>query len=99
MHGVKPSDALRIHGLAIRRVVAAHHANNVRVFGSVLHGNDTVGSDLDLLVDPTASMTLFDVGAIRHKLHGLLGVGVDILTPSALPDGYRHEVVAEARPV
>lgn len=96
---MKPSDALRIHGPAIRRVVTSHHADNVRVFGSVLRGEDTLGSDLDLLVDPTALMTLFDIGAIRHKLQALLGVEVDVLTPAALPDHYRERIVAEARPV
>lgn len=96
---MRPSDALRIHGSAIRQIVAAHRATNARIFGSVLHGSDTPESDLDLLVDPTSSMTLFDVGAIRHKLHRLLKVEVDVLTPAALPDHYRERVIAEARRV
>jgi len=32
-------------------------ARNPRVFGSVLHGDDAEGSDLDLLIDPTTSIT------------------------------------------
>ncbi|PKM21485.1 MAG: nucleotidyltransferase, partial [Gammaproteobacteria bacterium HGW-Gammaproteobacteria-14] len=43
--------------------------------------------------------TLFDIGAIRHELGMLLGVPVDVLTPNALPDKLRAEVIAEARPV
>jgi len=96
---MKPSDALRIHGPTIRQIVAAHRAANARVFGSVLRGSDTSESDLDILIDPTTSMTLFDIGAIRHKLHLLLNVEVDVLTPAALPDHYREKVIAEARPV
>lgn len=87
------------HAAAIRRVVAAHHARNVRVFGSVLHGRDTENSDLDILVDPTPETTLLDIGAIRHELIQLLGVEVDVLTPNALPDHCRAQVLAEARPV
>jgi predicted nucleotidyltransferase len=83
---MKPSEAMRIHRATIRRVVEAHRAGNVRVFGSVAHGVDTDGSDLDILVDPTPETTLFDIGAIRHELHTLLGVPVEVLTPMALPD-------------
>lgn len=67
------------------------------VFGSVLHGRDTEGSDLDLLIDPGAEMTMFDIGAIRHELIKLLGVDVDVLTPRALPERIRALVLAEAR--
>ena len=91
-----PSDALRSNREAIRNVVAAHRAGNPRVFGSVLHGEDADGSDLDILVDPTAETTLFDIGAIRHELMELLGVRVDVLTPKALPDHFRAVVLAEA---
>jgi uncharacterized protein len=96
---MKPSDALRSHRTAIRRVVEAHHAHNARVFGSVAHGSDTSSSDLDILIDPTPETTLFDIGAIRHELHKLLGVPVDVLTPNALPDKFRDRVLAEAVPV
>jgi predicted nucleotidyltransferase len=41
---------------------------NPRVFGSLLHGDDAEGSDLDLLIDPTADTSLFDIGAIRLEL-------------------------------
>jgi len=84
---------------AIRHVVESHRGRNARVFGSVLHGLDTDNSDLDILIDPTPETTLFDIGAIRHKLSQLLGVPVDVLTPNALPDSFRATVLAEARPV
>lgn len=96
---MRPSTALNRHRVAIRRIVAAHHASNARVFGSVVHGDDTDQSDLDILVDPTPETTLFDIGAIRHELAELLGIPVDVLTPNALPDQFRAEVIAEARPV
>ena len=86
-----------LHRTAIRRVVEAHRACNARVFGSVLRGQDTDNSDLDILVDPTSEATLFDIGAIRHELGQLLGVPVDVLTPNALPDSFRDDVLAEAR--
>lgn len=96
---MKPSAALASHREAIRKVVAAHHARNPRVFGSVLHGDDTEGSDLDILIDPTPETTLFDIGAIRHELLQLLGVPVDVLTPKALPEKFRDEVLSKAEPI
>lgn len=94
---MKPSEALEQHRKAIRSIVAAHRASDVRVFGSVLRGQDNEHSDLDLLVEPTSAMTLFDIGAMRHELGQLLGVPVDVLTPRALPDRCRREVLAQAR--
>ncbi|AXK38516.1 nucleotidyltransferase family protein [Crenobacter cavernae] len=96
---MKPSDALNAHRDAIRRIVEAHRARNARVFGSVIHGDDTDDSDLDLLIDPTPDTTMMDIGAIRHELRTLLGVPVDVLTPRALPDSFRAKVIAEAVPV
>lgn len=96
---MKPSQALQNHREEIRRIVLAHRARNARVFGSVLHGEDTEESDLDILIDPTPETTLLDIGAIRHELLQLLGVPVDVLTPRALPEKFRAKVLAEAIPV
>jgi predicted nucleotidyltransferase len=96
---MKPSEALEINRVAIRRVVASHRACNPRVFGSVVHASDTEDSDLDILIDPTPDTTLFDIGAIRHELLQLLGVPVDVLTPKALPETFRATVLAEAMPI
>jgi predicted nucleotidyltransferase len=40
-----------------------------------------------------------DVAKIQIELEKLLGVSVDVLTPKALPDRFRHLVLAEAIPV
>ena len=96
---MKPSEALALHRAAIRQVVESHRARNARVFGSVMRGQDTDGSDLDILVDPTPETTLMDVAAIQVELQGLLGVSVDVLTPRALPEAFRSQVLSEAVPV
>ncbi|MGX6998540.1 nucleotidyltransferase family protein [Caballeronia sp. KNU42] len=96
---MKPSIALDAHRVEIRLIVEANRAVNARVFGSVLHGEDTEESDLDILVDPEPGMTLLNIGSIRRQLAQLLGVSVDVLTPNALPEKFREVVVAEAVPV
>ncbi len=64
-----------------------------------MRGTDHEGSDLDLLVDPTNETTLFDIGAIRHELRDLLGLPVDVLTPRALPEKFRQQVIEESVPL
>ncbi|MBZ0073199.1 MAG: nucleotidyltransferase family protein [Gammaproteobacteria bacterium] len=72
---------------------------NPTVFGSVLHGEDREGGDLDLLVDPLPSVTLLDLGGLQVELEEMLGVPVDLPTPGDLPPKYRQKVLSEARPV
>ena len=60
------------------------------MFGSVVHGDDCPGSDLDLLVDPLPKTTLFDLGGLQAQLEDSLGVPVDI------PKRFRDDVLAEA---
>ena len=93
---IKPSQAFHLHRKDIRRIVEQHHGRNARIFGSVLHGDDTENSDLDLLIEPTSETTLMDIGAIRYELRQLLGVSVDVLTPKALPEQIRKQILSEA---
>lgn len=96
---MKPSIAFNLHRKEIRSIIKRNHTKNVRVFGSVMHGTDVDGSDLDLLVEPTTSTTLMDLGRIRVELHELLNVNVDVLTPQSLPDSFREKVLSNAEPV
>ena len=96
---MKPSEALNSHRNDIRRVVEQNRTRNPRVFGSVLHGNDQEGSDLDLLVDALPGTTLFDLGGLQIELEELLGVSVDLLTPGDLPLKFRDRILSEATPV
>ncbi len=96
---MRPSLALQTNRAAIRSVVERHRGSNARVFGSVLHGDDHEGSDLDILIDPTPNTTLMDVAKIQVELETLLGVSVDALIPKGLPDKFRNSVLAEAVPV
>jgi predicted nucleotidyltransferase len=96
---MKPSAALEENRELIRRIVLAHRASNPRVFGSVLHGEDSEHSDLDLLVDPAPDASLLDIAHIQVELETSLGVSVDVLTPGALPAKFRTQVLREARAV
>jgi predicted nucleotidyltransferase len=94
---MRPSLALKTHREAIRAIALRHRVTDVRVFGSVVHGNDTEDSDLDLLVEPTDETTMMDIAKIQWELGQLLPVTVDVLTPNGLPAKFRAQVVSEAQ--
>jgi uncharacterized protein len=96
---MRPSVALEANRSAMQRAARKFKTANLRVFGSVLHGADHEGSDLDLIVDPLPGATLFDLGGLQIELERLLGVRVDLLTPGDLPLKFRAEVVSQAQSV
>jgi uncharacterized protein len=96
---MKPSAALALKRTAVREAMERFRTTNPRVFGSVVHGTDRDGSDLDLLVDALPGATLFDLGGLQAELEDLLGVSVDLVTPGDLPPKFRQRVLAEALPV
>ncbi len=96
---MRPSQALAQHRDAVCSAARRYRVSNPRVYGSVLQGRDTEGSDLDLLVDPLPGTTLFDLGGLQDELEELMGLRVDVRTPKDLPESFRAQVLAEARPV
>ena len=96
---MKPSVTLHNKRREILQAVSDFRAANLRVFGSVLRGEDDGVSDLDLLVDALPGTTLFELGGLQVTLEELLGCRVDLVTPGDLPQKFRAQVLAEARPV
>lgn len=96
---MRPSEALSLHRTRIREIALSNRVSGVRVFGSAIRNDDVEGSDLDLMVEPTAQTTLMDIGAIRFALKNLLGMDVDVLTPNSLPANFRDQVLRDAVPL
>lgn len=96
---MKPSEALTVHRDELRQLISRYNVASPRVYGSVLTGDDTEESDLDLLVDATETTTLFTLVGLEHEAQQLLGVPVSVLTPKDLPVKFRLEVLQAARPL
>jgi uncharacterized protein len=96
---MRPSEAFERNRTVIRDLVAHRKATNPRIFGSVLHGTDVEGSDVDILVDALPGASLFDLGGLQVELEEALGVPVQVVTPQDLSKYFRDEVLAEAEPV
>jgi hypothetical protein len=96
---MRPSEILPQHRETIRQLVLEAGMANPRVFGSVLRGEDSEDSDLDILVDPAPRTSLLDLAGLQIELEGRTGVKVDLLTPMCLPEKFRQKVLEEAVPV
>ena len=96
---MRPSQVLPEHRDAIRRMVLESGMANPRLFGSVVRGDDTEASDLDLLVDPSPQTSLLDIAKLQVRIEAVTGIKIDLLTPKALPGSFREKVLTEAIPV
>ncbi len=92
-------DGLKGRRHEILEVAARHGARNVRVFGSIAHGEATSGSDLDLIVDMEPGRTLLDLVGLWQDLQELLGAGVDVVTEGGISPYLRERILGEAIPL
>ncbi len=81
----------------ILKLAAKHGAFNVRIFGSVVRGEETENSDIDFLIDYDLSKISpwFPVGLIED-LEQLLNRKVDIVTTKSLHYFIRDKIMKEA---
>jgi uncharacterized protein len=93
---MRPSEILPKHRETIRQLVLEAGIANPQVFGSVLHGEDQEGSDLDLLVDPAPRASLLDMAGLQIELEKALGIKVDVRTPGELHPRFREKVLADS---
>ncbi len=93
-------ETLREKREEILQIAAKHGAFNVRVFGSVVRGEETPESDIDFLIDyDLAKITPWFPGGLLMDLQDLLGRKVDVLTEQGISPRIRERVLAEARPL
>lgn len=76
---LRPSTALASRRDEVGRVFDRAGLPRPRVFGSVARGEDTPGSDLDLLVEFTDDHDIVDLLALEDELRGLLTIPVDLV--------------------
>jgi uncharacterized protein with HEPN domain/predicted nucleotidyltransferase len=82
----------------ILAIARRYGAQNVRVFGSVARGDETAQSDVDLLVDLTKTLGLFEFVRFKRELEGLLGRDVDLTTEKTLHPRIRQQMMREGGP-
>ncbi|HUY50704.1 MAG TPA: helix-turn-helix domain-containing protein [Streptosporangiaceae bacterium] len=83
---------VRRHRNDLVAAAAAHGVKNLRVFGSVARGEDRPDSDVDLLADLPAGLSLFGLGRVAAELEDILGSRVDLIPAGDLKPGARARV-------
>jgi predicted nucleotidyltransferase len=96
---MRPSEALARHRDEVLRIIARYPVSNPRVFGSAARGEDTEGSDLDLVIDPDGSFSYFDMARLALELEKLLGCPVDLGTARSLKKHVVQDATRDFRPI
>ena len=84
---------------SILAIAHQYHADNIRVFGSVLRGEEREDSDIDLLVDFLPESTLLDQVGLVEALSSMLGRKVDVVSARALNKHLTPRILQEALPL
>lgn len=92
-------ETLKQQKTSILDIAKNYHAVNIRVFGSVIRGEEREDSDIDLLVDFLPGTTLLDQVGLIDALSTALGRKVDIVSERALNKHLRQRVLQEAVPL
>ena len=81
---------------SILEIATRYQAKNVRLFGSVVRGEDQPDSDIDFLVDFQPGSTLFDQVGLIEELSSKLGRKVDVVSARALNRHLSQKILQEA---
>jgi uncharacterized protein len=90
---------VRRHREDLVAAAAAHGVSNLRVFGSVARGEDRPDSDVDLLADFPAGLSLFGLSRLEADLEAILGTRVDLIPAADLKPGVRERAESDQIPL
>ena len=90
---------VRRHRRALLATAARHGATNVRVFGSVVRGEDRPDSDVDLLANLAPGTGLAILGTLERELGEVLGSPVGVIPVDSLRASVRADAEQEAIPL
>ena len=86
-----------LEALASQRALFERYGvSAVSLFGSVARGESTEGSDIDLLVEFSRPIGLFQFVELKRALEEIFGRSVDLVTPKALKPQLRDQILKEA---
>jgi uncharacterized protein len=77
----------------IMKIAQKYGISKIYVFGSIARGDATDQSDVDFLVEMQEGASLFGVGGFSFEAEKLLGIHVDIVPLSVLPQISDREFV------
>jgi predicted nucleotidyltransferase len=84
------------------KIIDILRRNDVRrasFFGSIVRGEMTDQSDVDLLIEFEGRKSLLDLSGLKIELEGALGRKVDVVTYRSLHPLLRERILAEQVPI
>ncbi len=79
----------------IMPILIRHKVSKAGVFGSVARGDNTADSDVDLLVEIPADISLLDFAGIKLELEDALNRKVDLVEYAAIKQVIRETIMKE----
>ena len=74
-----------------------YHVHTLGIFGSYIHNEQAGDSDLDILVDFTAPISLFEFIDMEEELSELLHVKVELVSRNALKPYIGRRILSEVQ--
>jgi len=74
-----------------------YHVHTLGIFGSYIHNEQAGDSDLDILVDFTAPISLFEFIDMEEELSELLRIKVDLVSRNALKPFIGKRILSEVQ--
>ena len=87
------------HKETINKIALSHGARSVRVFGSFARGEETVFSDIDLLIELEPKRSLLDIISMKYEIEDLIGRKVDVVTTKGISPYLAEKIIKEAVPL
>jgi predicted nucleotidyltransferase len=91
----QPSAKIKKMVRKINPILKKNGVSTAALFGSVVRGQDDDTSDIDILVNYNADVTLLDVAGLQFELEQILGCKVDLVSEKFLHRRIRDRVNKE----
>lgn len=79
-----------------RKELERFGVRSLALFGSAARDEARADSDADILVEFSVPVGLFEFIHLKNYLEELLGLPVDLVTPDAIKDKMREQILKEA---
>jgi len=77
------------------KVLMEHEVKKAALFGSIVRGETTKDSDIDLLIEFKGRKSLFDLAGLKLELQELLRRKVDVVTYKSLHPLLKERILSE----
>ena len=87
------------HKKDILAITDKYGVTNVRVFGSVVRGEATKNSDLDLLATYPEKLSLMDLVGMEYEIQDEIGMPVEVISDEAINKFMKERIMSDAKPL